>query len=191
MALAACSSGTPIPPDTGPPFPQHVGGFDLAGPPKSGQAGTVAGYQMGGTEPQGDVIATVHRSPPGQSDGGGLVPFLDFGGGDPDAIATARLNRSIAEVRHFYRQAVVTQMGPAYLVQQGVLQRGRQATLQFTDSFAGTDQPIALDIVVLCCTAEGSSYEYRFRHAASVPMGAVETEFMSALPWTEGPKPPD
>jgi hypothetical protein len=101
---------------------------------------------------------------------------------DADA-STHALEQSIAQVRHYYPHAALSDVRNAFLVQGGALQTGRAATLRYDDLLGGTRQPIDLDIYIFCCLDDRWAYEYRIRHAADHNITGQAVRFMQDFPW--------
>jgi hypothetical protein len=143
--------------------------------------GVTAGYQF--TSPDTVIVATVHVTAAGPS--GSLLPSLDRESRSAEREAAVALERSIAQVHRFYPTAKVIVPRDVFLVRGGGLRSGRGVTMRYDELLGGSVQPVDLDIAVLCCTADGALYEYRFRHAASVSADAAAAAFMEALPWAK------
>ena len=147
-----------------------------------GAPGAVAGYAH--PEAPGPVMATIHAH---AFDAGNT---LLGGGSGRDATgenSDAALLASIREARRFYPDMVVSPRSDVFIVRFGAGQRGRTATLRFTDLFAGTRQPIAMRIETYCCLGGRWDYEYRFRTAAGSDVTALEHRFASGIAWSRDP----
>jgi hypothetical protein len=179
--LAACAQHNERPPAE-PPFPPKVGVFELVEPPYRGRDSITAGYQS--LTPTGAVIATVQRRPVAVSHS--LVPELDRGHGDADAIADAAIARSMQQVRRFYADAAAQPVRHFLVFRGGAMRPARATAMDYAD---GDAKPMRMQIDVVCCTASGEVVEYRFRHPAAVTVDAEISEFVRVFPWTEEEAP--
>jgi hypothetical protein len=138
-----------------------------------------AGYAFGDDT---DVVTATVRVHTAASDH--LIPLLEgHQAADPSASAQP-LRDSIAQVRHYYPGAALSDVRAVYLVERGALQGGRAVTLQYEDLLAGRRQKIDLDIYVFCCVDGRRAYEYRIRHAADNDVARAAVSFMQALAWS-------
>ena len=179
--IAACAPTPPTPaagvPDAA--FPPLVARFARVGDLVRGKIGVTAGYQL--TDADVGVEATVHVAV--AVTGASLLPSLDRRDGKPADIAAAALARSIAQVRRFYPRGRVEPPHDAFVVRGGALRPGRASTLHYEELLDGRLQLFDLDVVVFCCADGDATYEYRFRHPASVDAHAADAAFIEPLPW--------
>jgi hypothetical protein len=149
-------------------------------PPVRGRNSVVAGYQL--VTASGSIVATVQVRPAAGATS--LLPQLDIGRGDADAIAAAALAHSIAEVRRFYPEAQADAEREVLVVHDGVLRSGRGSAVEYRVSTDDVPQAMRMEVSVLCCTRRRELVEYRFRHAASLEVGRETSEFLRAFPWS-------
>lgn len=160
-----------------PAFPAHVARFELV-EHDIGRAGSATvGYLLTGED--GSVSVTINAHPVRS---GSLLPIPDESR-KPAGTAEKALLRAKAQTHRFYPNTRVLEERATLLMNQGILQHGQMATLEFDDVFAGLQQPIRMTVYTFCCSRAGDAYEYRFRHAASFAAGPEVAAFLRALAW--------
>jgi hypothetical protein len=161
-------------------FPPKIGGFSRVNVLHRGQGKDLtAGYVF---EEEGSTLSATLRIHTGES-GFSLLP--SFGGSDvaTENASSRELANSIAQIRHYYPNATVSAESPVMVVQQGMFQNGRTATVQYEDLLGGQRQKIAMQVYMFCCTTGHVSYEYRFRHPAGQNADYEITRFINASTW--------
>ncbi len=181
MLLAAgCAAPGGRTPRGQPSFPANVGPFEQIEPPITGRASVTAGYQL--LLPDGPVIATVQWRPTGTV--ASLLPSLDLGGHDAEDLVDAAVPRSLAQIRRFYPDASAGEVHGFLVPHGGKLHPGRQFTATFQDSTDATPEPIAMEVNLVCCNAQGEIVEFRFRHAPGLAAAREQSAFVRDFPWT-------
>jgi len=159
-----------------------VGQFEQVAAPERGRKAITAGYQF--ITPSGGVAATVQRRTVVINES--LLPELDMQRADANEtnIVDAELQRSVAQVRHFYPDAVSSAPEKFLLSREGQLHPGRRVRVTYHDAGNSELQTTLMDVNVVCCTSGGEVVEYRFRHAPGVMAEFEQIEFIRNFPWS-------